>query len=176
MTTLFDPLSFVRGPAMKNRFMLAPLTNGQSHPDGRLSDDEFNWLVKRAEGGFGLVMTCAAHVQRQGQGFAGQLGVFSDDHLSGLTRLADAIKARGSVSSVQLHHAGMRSPAELIGQQPVAPSDDAETGARALTGGEVEQLTEDFIAAAVPADISRFDGVALHSAHCYILCAFISPD
>jgi 2,4-dienoyl-CoA reductase-like NADH-dependent reductase (Old Yellow Enzyme family) len=35
--------------------MLAPLTNTQSHPDGRLSDDEFNWLVKRAEGGFGLI-------------------------------------------------------------------------------------------------------------------------
>ncbi len=176
MTTLFDPLSFVRGPAMKNRFMLAPLTNGQSHPDGRLSDDEFNWLVKRAEGGFGLVMTCAAHVQRQGQGFAGQLGVFSDDHLPGLTRLAAAIKAQGSVSSVQLHHAGMRSPAALIGQQPVAPSDDAETGARALTGGEVEQLTEDFIAAAVRADKAGFDGVELHGAHGYILCAFISPE
>ncbi|HZZ37073.1 MAG TPA: NADH:flavin oxidoreductase [Caulobacteraceae bacterium] len=176
MPNLFDPLAFARGPAMKNRFMLAPLTNWQSHPDGRLSDDEFNWLVMRAKGGFGLTMTCAAHVQRQGQGFPGQLGVFSDDHLPGLTQLAAAIKAQGSVSNVQLHHAGMRSPADLIGQQPVAPSDDAETGARALTGAEVEQLTEDFIAAAVRAEEAGFDGVELHGAHGYILCAFISPE
>ena len=61
--SLFTPLTFAHGPAMKNRLMLAPLTNTQSHPDGRLSDEEFRWLTMRAEGGFGLTMTCAAHVQ-----------------------------------------------------------------------------------------------------------------
>ena len=54
MTDLLSPLGFTRGPSMKNRFMLAPLTNLQSHSDGVLSDDEFTWLTKRAEGGFGL--------------------------------------------------------------------------------------------------------------------------
>src|ERR1700755_2402963 len=107
---LFEPMSFAHGPAMKNRFMLAPLTNLQSHPDGRLSDDEFRWLTYRAKGGFGLTMTCAAHVQAVGQGFPGQLGVFSDIHLEGLTRLATAIRAAGSLAAVQLHHAGNRSP------------------------------------------------------------------
>ena len=176
MTDLFEPLVFARGPAMKNRFMLAPLTNSQSHADGRLSDDEFEWLSWRAEGGFGLVMTCASHVQGVGQGFPGQLGVFSDDHLPGLTRLAAAIRARGAVSSVQLHHAGIRSPAELTGEQPRGPSDDADTGARALTEGEVEALIEDFVVAAVRAEKAGFDGVELHGAHGYILCAFLSPE
>ncbi|HEX3407206.1 MAG TPA: NADH:flavin oxidoreductase, partial [Caulobacteraceae bacterium] len=143
MTELLDPISFVRGPAWKNRFMLAPLTNLQSHPDGQLSDEEFRWLTKRAAGGFGLVMTCAAHVQRVGNGFPGQLGIFSDDHLPGLTRLAAEIKRLGSVSSAQLHHAGLRSPEALIGEKPVGPSADAETGARALSTAEVEQLAED---------------------------------
>jgi 2,4-dienoyl-CoA reductase-like NADH-dependent reductase (Old Yellow Enzyme family) len=176
VTDLFAPLTFVRGPAMNNRFMLAPLTNSQSHADGRLSDDEFNWLTWRAKGGFGMVMTCAAHVQGIGQGFPGQLGVFSDDQLSGLTRLADAIRAEGALSSVQLHHAGIRSPADLIGETPVGPSEDAETGARALTEGEVEAVVEDFIAAAVRAEKAGFDGVELHGAHGYILCAFLSAE
>ncbi|MFI4976814.1 MAG: NADH:flavin oxidoreductase [Caulobacterales bacterium] len=176
MTDLFEPLTFARGPAMRNRFMLAPLTNTQSHADGTISVDEHNWLTYRAEGGFGLVMTCAAHVQRVGQGFPGQLGVFSDVHLPGLARLAAAIKAGGAVSSVQLHHAGIRSPAALIGEQPRGPSEDAETGSRALTTGEVEELSEDFIAAAVRAEKAGFDGVELHGAHGYILCAFLSPE
>ena len=115
MTSLHSPLSLARGPAWKNRFMLAPLTNLQSHADGVLSDDEFRWLVKRAEGGFGLTMTCAAHVQAKGQGFPGQLGIFADKHLPGLTRLAKALNAEGTHSVVQLHHAGMRTPRELIG-------------------------------------------------------------
>jgi 2,4-dienoyl-CoA reductase-like NADH-dependent reductase (Old Yellow Enzyme family) len=171
---LFEPLALVHGPAMKNRFMLAPLTNCQSHPDGRLSDEEFHWLTLRAEGGFGLTMTCAAHVQARGQGFPGQLGIFGDQHVEGLTRLASAIKAKGSVSAVQLHHAGNRSPRELVGEA-VCPSGDPETGARGLTLAEVEQLRDDFIAAAKRAERAGFDGVELHGAHGYILLEFLSP-
>jgi 2,4-dienoyl-CoA reductase-like NADH-dependent reductase (Old Yellow Enzyme family) len=173
---LFAALGFKHGPAMKNRFMLAPLTNLQSHADGRLSDDEFHWLTLRAKGGFGLTMTCAAHVQRIGQGFPGQLGIFGDEHLEGLTRLAAAIKAEGSLAVAQLHHAGMRAPKDLIGEAPVCPSDDAETGARALSEAEVEQLIEDFIAAAQRAERAGFDGVEIHGAHGYILCQFLSPE
>jgi len=176
MTSPFEPLAFARGPAMKNRFMLAPLTNCQSHDDGTLSDEEFRWLTMRAEGGFGLTMTCASHVQAQGRGFPGQLGIFSDAQVPGLSRLADAIRRTGSLAMVQLHHAGMRSPAALIGAQPVGPSDDAETGARALDLAEVAQLEEDFIAAALRAERAGFDGVELHGAHGYVLAQFLSAE
>jgi len=176
MTDLFAPLTFSRGPAMKNRFMLAPLTNCQSHPDGRLSDEEFHWLTMRAKGGFGLTMTCAAYVQAQGQGFPGQLGIYDDKHVEGLTRLAGAIKRENSLAVVQLHHAGMRSPAALIGSTPVCPSDNAETGARALIEAEVERLIEDFVAAAQRAERASFDGVEIHGAHGYVLCQFLSAD
>ena len=176
MTDVLSPLAFAHGPSMKNRFALAPMTNLQSHPDGTLSDDEFHWLTLRAEGGFGMTMTCAAHVQRIGQGFPGQLGVFGDEHLPGLTRLAQAIKKEGSLAILQLHHAGMRSPADLIGQRPVCPSDNAETGARALSTAEVEQLVEDFVAAAHRAERAGFDGVEMHGAHGYVLAQFLSPE
>ena len=175
-TDLFAPMTFKRGPAMKNRFMLAPLTNQQSGADGVLSQDEYHWLVKRAEGGFGLTMTCAAHVQKIGQGFEGQLGVFSDDHLPGLTRLAAGIKANDSLAVVQLHHAGMRSPKELIGEAPVCPSANEEFGARAMTTAEVEEMIEAFIVGAERAEKAGFDGVELHGAHGYVLCQFLSPE
>lgn len=175
MTDLLQPLSFTRGPAMKNRFMLAPLTNTQSHEDGILSDEEFHWLTMRSKGGFGLTMTCAAHVQAVGKGFPGQLGIWDDKHLPGLTRLAAAIKADGSTSSVQLHHAGMRSPKELIGEAPLCPSANEEFGARAMSTAEVDRLIEDFILGAVRAEKAGFDGVELHGAHGYILCQFLSP-
>jgi len=175
MTSLFSPLTLARGPAWKNRFMLAPLTNTQSHPDGVLSDAEYSWLTLRAKGGFGLTMTCAAHVQAVGQGFPGQLGAFDDKHLEGLTRLAAGIKAHGSVSSLQIHHAGNRSPKEVVGT-PVCPSDDTKTGARALTLAEVEALRDAYIAAAVRAQTAGFDGVEIHGAHGYILAQFLSAE
>ena len=176
MSDMFDSLAFARGPAMKNRFMLAPLTNCQSHADGSLSDDEFNWLRMRAVGGFGHTMTCAAHVMKSGQGFPGQLGIFDDALLPGLTRLANAIREAGSVSSVQLYHGGMRSPADIIGHQPWCPSDNAEFKARAMTVSEIEQSIEAFIKGAERAEKAGFDGVELHGAHGYLLCQFLSGE
>ncbi len=176
MTDLFAPLGFRRGPGLKNRFVLAPLTNCQSHDDGRLSDAEFHWLTMRAEGGFGLTMTCATYVQAQGRGFPGQLGIFSDEHVEGLTRLAAEIKRHNSIAVVQLHHAGMRSPPALIGTTPVCPSDNPDTGARALRDDEVAKLIDDFTAAALRAERAGFDGVEIHGAHGYILSQFLSAD
>ena len=169
-------LMFPCGLRMKNRFMLAPLTNCQSHEDGTLSEDEFHWLTLRAKGQFGMTMTCAAHVQAAGRGFPGQLGIFADFHLDGHRRLAAAIKEEQSLAVLQLHHAGMRSPADLIGTQPLCPSDDEETGSRALSLEEVKQLRDDFIAGAVRAQQAGYDGVEIHGAHGYVLCQFLSSS
>lgn len=176
MPDLFEPMTLARGPAWKNRFMLAPLTNTQSHADGRLSEDEFNWLTMRAKGGFGLTMTCAAHVQREGQGFPGQLGCWDDMHVEGLSRLAAGLKANDTHAVVQLHHAGMRSPKDLIGHAPLCPSDNPETGARAMTLAEVHGARDAFVAAARRAEKAGFHGVELHGAHGYLICQFLSPE
>lgn len=172
----FDTVTFLRGPAMPNRFMLAPLTNQQSHDDGTLSADEHKWLTMRAHGGFGMTMTAAAHVQEIGRAFPGQLGICRDDHIPALAAMADEIRSTGSLAIVQLHHGGNRVPEALNNMTPVCPSDDPETGARGLTTEEVEQLRDDFIAAAVRAQTAGYDGVQLHGAHGYVICQFLSSE
>ena len=176
MKSFTDKLTFTSGHQMKNRFMLAPLTNTQSHEDGVLSDHEYNWLTKRAQGGFGITMSCASHVQHLGKGFPGQLGIFDDKHIEGLTKLTTEIKQHDSLAIAQLHHAGMRSPKEIINTQPVCPSDDSNTGARALTFEEVIELRNDFISAAIRAKRSGYQGVEIHGAHGYILSQFLSSE
>jgi 2,4-dienoyl-CoA reductase-like NADH-dependent reductase (Old Yellow Enzyme family) len=176
MTHLFEPLAMRRGPDWPNRFMLAPLTNQQSHADGVLSEDEYRWLTLRAEGGFGLTMTCASHVTERGIGFPGQLGIWSDHHLEGLSRLAEGLNATGTHSVVQLHHAGMRTPPKLIAGAPDCPSDDEETGAIALSADGVERVKDDFVMAARRARRAGFHGVELHGAHGYLLGQFLSPE
>lgn len=176
MANLSDPVTFKHGPASPNRFMLAPLTNQQSHDDGSLSDDEHRWLTMRGEGGFGIVSTCASHVDPRGQGFPGQLGCFSDELLPGLSRLAGDLNASGALSMVQLHHAGRRAPAGLIGAQPLCPVDDEGTGARAMTTQEVEDVVEAFAAAAERVQRAGFRAVELHGAHDYLICEFLSAE
>ena len=173
VTTLHDRLDLSHGPVWANRFALAPLTNTQSNADGTLSEDEYRWLVARAEGGFGLTMTCATYVAREGQAWGGQLGISDDRHLPGLTRLAEGIRAAGSVSSVQLHHGGRRGNPEVTGVPNVAPWDDPEKNTRALSTAEVQQSVEDFVVAAQRAERAGFDGVEVHGAHGYLICQFL---
>jgi 2,4-dienoyl-CoA reductase-like NADH-dependent reductase (Old Yellow Enzyme family) len=161
---------------MPNRFMLAPLTNMQSHADGTLSEDEIHWLTLRAKGGFGLTMSAAAHVQSCGQGFPGQLGIWSDAHLPGLERLAKGIHVHGGLSSVQIQHSGRRADAALTGVPARCSWDDADTGATALSTGEVEQVIEDFILAALRAERAGFHGVEIHGAHGYLIGQFLDAD
>jgi 2,4-dienoyl-CoA reductase-like NADH-dependent reductase (Old Yellow Enzyme family) len=171
LPSLHDQLSLRSGATLKNRFVLSPLTNLQSHPDGVLSDDEFRWLTMRATGGFALTMTCAASVQESGVGFPGQLGFHDDKHLPGLTRLAAKIKEEGSHAVAQLHHGGLRAL-----KNPKAPSADEKLKAEAMTLDEVRASRDCFISAAQRAERAGFDGVELHGAHGYLICSFLSPE
>ncbi|MGM7775826.1 NADH:flavin oxidoreductase [Arthrobacter sp. KNU-44] len=170
MDPLFRTLDFTRGPSMKNRFMLAPMTNKQSNPDGTVTEQEIDWLLRRAQGGFAHIVTCASTVQPRGRGFSGEIGVYSDAHLPGLRKLATAIKGAGSPVSVQLNHAGIRADS----RERVGPSDDAETGARALAVEEIDDVVESFAAAAVRAQAAGFTGAQLHGAHGYLIAQFLS--
>jgi len=152
---------------------VAPLTNKQSHSDGTLGDDERRWLVARAHGGFGLVMSCATYVAAEGQAWDGQLGISDDRHLAGLSRLADDVRAADAVSSVQLHHGGLRADPEVSGVPSVAPWANEAKGVRALTTAEVHAAVDAFVAAAGRAERAGFDGVEVHGAHGYLVGQFL---
>ncbi|CUR58332.1 NADH:flavin oxidoreductase/NADH oxidase [metagenome] len=177
MTPPFDslsaPLTLARGPSWRNRLALSALTNRQSNADGTLHDAELSWLRSRARDGFGMVLTSAAHVNRSGQSFAGQLGAGSDGHVAGLGRIPAALRAEGSVAILQLHHGGLRADATVSGVPSVAPWDDAETGSRALTTREVDDSVRDFVSAAVRAEAAGFEGVEVHGAHGYLIGQFL---
>ena len=159
---------------MANRFMLAPLTNCQSHEDGTLSDDELHWLQLRAKGGFGMVMTCATQVHPSGKGFPGQLALYDDIHEAGHLHLTRVIQSENSLAVVQLHHAGMRAPETLIHGTPLCPSVNKKTGARAMSPDEISMMTKAFIDSAIRAKHCGYDGVEVHGAHGYLVGQFLS--
>ena len=176
MTSLFEPFTFPGGATMRNRVLLAPLTNKQSLLDGSLGDDELAWLERRARGGFGAITTCAAHVSRDGQGWPGELGIFDDVLLPGLERLATSISGLGALGIVQLFHGGARPPAALIAERPWSASEltDDPANPRAATEADIERVIADFRAGAVRAHAAGFQGVEIHGAHGYLLCQFLS--
>ena len=161
MAAPIDALEFPRtGKKLRNRAVVAAMTNKQSNEDGSLSDEEINWLIRRAEGGFGIVTTAATHVVPEGQGWDGEMGVWGDHQLPGLTRLAPGINEHGAVSLAQIFHGGQRCPQR----------------SSALKDSEIEELIEAFAMAAARCEKAGFDGVEIHGAHGYLVCQFLGIE
>lgn len=171
--TVLSPLELRCGAHAKNRVVVAAMTNQQSHPDGTLSDDEERWLLARADGGFGVVTTCAAHVTQDGQGWPGELGVFDDKHIPGLKRLATGLRQRGALSLVQIFHGGLRADPSL-GLEPWSASASEDGRVREATPADIERVIEAFASAAARSEAAGMDGVEIHGAHGYLLTQFLS--
>ena len=171
---MHTPLAFRCGKISKNRFILAPLTNQQSHEDGTLSAEESHWLAARAKGGFGIVMTCAAFVSTDGIGFQGQLGIRPELNADPHLMLNTQIHEQGGLSLVQLYHGGSRADSTRTNGNPVAPMADESRGVKQLTPQHIQQIQQQFVEGALLAQQWGYDGVQLHAAHGYLLCDFLS--
>lgn len=176
LSPLFSPLTFRNGVRARNCLAVAPMTNLQSHPDGALADAELQWLVRRAAGGFGIVITCAAHVTLDGQGWPGELGVYAEHLLPGLTRLATALRENGALPLLQLFHGGVRAPRQVTGLVPFSASEipDEPEAPRAASEADLERVIHAFRDAALRAHRAGFAGVELHGAHGYLFGQFLS--
>ncbi len=167
------------GVSIKNRAVLAAMTNKQSYKDGRISQKEIDWLTFRAKGGFGIITTAAAHVSKDGQGWDGEFGLFNDDQIDNLSILTNSIHKYNSVIFAQLFHGGMRSPQKLTGVEPLSasriPCDVSKTGfTRCASVIDINKIIDDFTSAAIRCVESGFDGIELHGAHGYLLSQFLS--
>lgn len=174
------PIRLGRNLEVANRLVVAPMTTYSSQPDGRLSEDEPPYLRRRAEGGFGLVMTAACCVHPSGWCFDGQWQCSDDAFLPSLRAMADAIRSGGAKSVLQIHHGGRRCPGRLCGGQPVSasaiPSEIAGAEVpRALLEAEIEEIIRCFADATRRAKTAGFDAVEIHGANTYLLQQFVSP-
>jgi len=152
------------------------MTNKASHADGRLSDHELAFLTARAAGGFGVVETCATHVALDGQGWEGELGIFSDELVPGWRRLSDAVAAHDSLLFGQAFHGGARALRAPGRPTPWSASASLPGDPEVVEGSDeaIERAIDAFAAAARRLEAAGAHGVELHGAHGYLLCQFLS--
>jgi len=137
------------------------------------------------------VMLEASAVLPEGRITPDDLGIYKDDHIHCLKRIADFIHSQGVRAGIQLAHAGRKasmaspfigdrlvSPSEG-GWQPVAPSPIAFAPhygiPKALDKPGIASIVEAFTQAAQRALAAGFDFVEIHGAHGYLLHEFLSP-
>jgi len=177
---VWSPFRFNSGQEIANRFVIAPLTTDSSHEDGTATDGELEFIRRRAASGFGAAISSATYVEQDGRSWQGT-GAAHDGHLSSLRRLAEAMRASGSLAILQIYDGGRIAKPELIGEEclraasAVASLRPGARTPRAMTADEVENLITRFREAASLARKAGFDGVEIHGANHYAVHQFFSP-
>jgi len=186
---LFSVLK-LRSLEFSNRIGVSPMCQYSSE-DGFPTDWHLVHLGARAQGGAGLVTLEASAVTPEGRISSGDLGIWKDEHIPALRRIALFLHSQGARAGIQLAHAGRKGSmtppfiAERLllpeegAWQPVAPSAIAFSPSyavpRALDHPGISATVEAFRLAALRALAAGFDFVEIHAAHGYLLHEFLSP-
>jgi 2,4-dienoyl-CoA reductase-like NADH-dependent reductase (Old Yellow Enzyme family) len=180
MGIVFSALELNNNKILKNRLAVAPMTTQQSKADGSISQKESDWLIRLAEDGYGMVISCAASVSDTATAFYNQLSLANDTFIPALKETADRMKQQGSLNLIQLCHAGSRAVEALTGEKPHSASSyelpmiPGFIPPVELTRNQVVQITEDFASASERAEKAGFDGIEFHGANGYLFTQFIS--
>jgi 2,4-dienoyl-CoA reductase-like NADH-dependent reductase (Old Yellow Enzyme family) len=180
----------IRGVAFRNRIGVSPMCQ-YSSAEGFATDWHLVHLGSRATGGSGLVFTEATAVSARGRISPSDLGLWDDQHVPGLQRVAAFIRAEGAVAGIQLAHAGRKAstaPPWLGGRPvavdqggwlPVAPSalsfDGRSPVPEALDRDGIQGVVRAFKQAAGRAREAGFQVAEIHAAHGYLIHEFLSP-
>ena len=185
-TDLFAPYQ-LGSFALKNRFVMAPMTRNRAGEGGVPTALNAEYYAQRA--GAGLIVTEGTQPTAVGQGYPGTPGLHTDTQVAGWRLVADAVHERHGVVFAQLMHAGRIGHTGITGERSVAPSPIAAAGEvftgtgmqpfeepRELTNDELPTVVAQFVDAAQRAREAGLDGVELHSANGYLLHQFLSDS
>ena len=186
---LFTPLT-MRNVAVRNRIACSPMCQ-YSSVDGFANEWHLVHLGSRAVGGAGLVITEAAAVEARGRISPADLGIWKDEHIESLSRIARFLREHGAAAGIQLAHAGRKASTRVPweggtaiapgegGWTPVAPSPipfrPEDPPPHELSKGEIAGVVDAFTAATRRALLAGFQLVEIHGAHGYLIHEFLSP-
>ncbi|MFS8084258.1 MAG: FAD-dependent oxidoreductase [Acidobacteriota bacterium] len=178
LNTLFTPFS-IGSLKVKNRIVMPPMATHYASAEGMVTDRQIAYYVERAKGGVGYITVEHTGILQQGKASPKMLLISSDEHAAGIARLIEALHRAGGKAIVQINHAGRQTSSAVTGLPIVGPSPIAcptrNEIPRELSTGEIDEITAAFAVAAQRVKDAGADGVELHMAHGYLLCAFLSP-
>jgi 2,4-dienoyl-CoA reductase-like NADH-dependent reductase (Old Yellow Enzyme family) len=187
---LLTPLT-IRGVTLRNRIVMSPMCQYSSE-DGLANDWHLVHLGSRAAGGVGLVVVEATAVTADGRITPRDMGIWGDQHIEPLARIAQFVHSQGAIAGIQLAHAGRKASCEppwlggaaitdlaaggwtVVGPSPEPFHEDGPVP-RELDIAAIDGVVAAFEAATRRALAAGFKVIEIHAAHGYLLHEFLSP-
>ncbi len=187
---LLSPLT-IRSITLRNRIVVSPMCQ-YSSDDGLANDWHLVHLGSRAAGGVGLVVVEATAVTPEGRITPKDMGIWGDQHIEPLARIARFVHSQGAIAGVQLAHAGRKASCDVpwlggarlktpesggwtvVGPSAV-PFREGDPPPVALEEAGLNDIVSAFEKAVGRALAAGFQLIEVHAAHGYLLHEFLSP-
>ncbi|HWQ41468.1 MAG TPA: FAD-dependent oxidoreductase [Desulfosporosinus sp.] len=169
---LFEPLT-VGKLTLKNRISMAPLGMvAMADPCGGFSEDAQEYYIERAKGGTGLIITGITNVNyNEMETLVMPCATYNPlMFMKSCAPMNERIHAYDTKVFLQLTGGFGRVAIPHLMKNAIAPSPqeniwDSSIQHKAMTVDEIKQLIDSFVACAVVAKQSKFDGVEIHAVH-----------
>jgi 2,4-dienoyl-CoA reductase-like NADH-dependent reductase (Old Yellow Enzyme family) len=173
----FSPMRL--GPlTLKNRFIKAATFEGRM-PRGEVTDDLVDFHVEVARGGAAMTTVAYCAISNGGRVHRDTM-VLDSRRAAALRQLTDAVHTEGTLACAQIGHAGLVANTRSNRAGTLAPSTRLSAPAmglvRAATAAQLDQVIDDFGAAARNAVDAGFDAIEVHLGHGYLVSSFLSPN
>ncbi|MEQ8817452.1 MAG: FAD-dependent oxidoreductase [Thalassobaculum sp.] len=167
----------VGGRTLRNRTALVATVTNYARAN-RITDRWIDFLVERARGGTGMVITEVIAVDPDAKAQGSTVTGYDDDNVEGFRRAARETEAAGACLVGQLWHPG-RQQLWLPGVSPKGVSDQPDayswTVPHVMTEAELSHVADAYVAVAERLRNCGFGGVELHGAHGYLITQILSP-
>jgi 2,4-dienoyl-CoA reductase-like NADH-dependent reductase (Old Yellow Enzyme family) len=187
---LLSPLT-IRGVTFRNRIAMSPMCQ-YSARDGFADDWHLVHLGSRAVGGVALVVVEATAVTAEGRITPGDLGIWKDEQIGPLERIAKFVRSQGAVAGIQLAHAGRKASCDLpwrggaglttpeqggwaVAGPSAIPFAEASPVPIPLDESGIDNIVVAFETGARRALAAGFQLIEIHAAHGYLFHEFLSP-
>jgi 2,4-dienoyl-CoA reductase (NADPH2) len=175
---IFEPIK-IGDVELRNRLVVLAIGTGFTR--GVLNERQKDFIVERAKGGAGLVITSVNPSYGGGHLAGGELipSLSEDRFIPEMKDMTRRVHDHGAKIMAQLlitddWARGKDSKPELVGPSPV-PKRPGGPAPRALNVEEIHQIIEEFSDSARRAREAGFDGVEFHAGIGFLLNQFISP-
>ena len=177
VSAFFEPIT-IGSLALPNRLAMAPMTRRKCPKPNVPTEAMATYYARRAAGGTGLIITEGTHIDDEhAQDTDTVPGIWNEAQVDGWRPVIQAVHTAGGKIACQLWHTG-RHAMNPIGPSAVAatrPDGTEKPMPRAMEAGDLIQVRDAFVNAALNSVAAGFDAIEIHGAHGYILDSFLSP-
>ncbi|VVT26261.1 Oxidoreductase, FMN-binding/pyridine nucleotide-disulfide oxidoreductase [Roseovarius sp. EC-HK134] len=174
---VFRP-AVLAGHTLRNRVVFGAHTTNMAE-DGLPGARHIAYYEERAIGGAAMIVVEPMPVHRTAVLTRGNFRHSSDEVIPAFAKLTQAVKRHGAVVVQQLYHVGAHGDQDNSWHAAWSPSGGPSwhdsDGSHEMSGAEIEEIIESFVAAALRCQKAGFDGVEVWAAYHCLLDQFWTP-